>query len=59
MIYENVKHIGLFYSNNFIHWFMIILTILHFSKELKDREVNFHVDFLSVNYEELINIYNC
>ena len=37
---------------------MIILTVLRFRKELKDKEVNFHVDFLSVNYEELITFYN-
>jgi len=58
VLYEEVEHIDSFYFNNFIHWFMIILTILRFRKELKNKEVNFHVDFLSVNYEELINIYN-
>ena len=38
---------------------MIILTVFRFINELKDSEVNIHVDFLCVNYEELINIYNC
>ena len=57
MIYEKVEHIDLFYFNNFIHWFMIILIVLHFRKELKDKEVNFQVDFLSVNYEKLITYF--